>query len=83
MHYDECDRRIDEFRGAAFSVRRLHESHLPGIARCLDEFEEMIEEYALSLFGHGQTAPRFPVSEQRLRRKMETLNEAVEGSGKG
>jgi hypothetical protein len=77
LQYDECVRTLDNFRSYAQGIRALHESHLPEVARCLDEFEEMIEEFALALFAHGQIAPRFPVSEQRLRRKMEAVKEAV------
>jgi ATP-dependent helicase HrpA len=77
MHYDECAQSIGEFRSAALTIRKLDEAGLPDVSRCLGEFEEMIEEYALAMFGHGQIGTRFPVSEQRLRRKMEMLTKTV------
>jgi ATP-dependent helicase HrpA len=82
MHYGECERTLDEFRSAALAIRGLHDAGLPDIARRLDEFEEMIEEFALALFGHGQIGTRFPVSEQRLRKKMDELHESVAESNK-
>jgi hypothetical protein len=79
-HYDECNQSIEEFRTTARTIRRLHEANLPDVARSLHEFEDMIEEYALALFGHGQIGTRFPVSEQRLRKKMEALSALTKDS---
>jgi hypothetical protein len=77
QRYGRCVQMLDEFYTEVRRLRKKDQSHLPDIARLLDEFEEMVEEYALTVFAHGQIAPRFPVSEPRLRRSLEELESAV------
>jgi ATP-dependent helicase HrpA len=77
-HYEECVRMLWEFQETAVAVRNRYEADIPDIACKLDEYEEMIEEYALMLFAHGQVPTRFPVSEQRLQRCKETLVKALD-----
>jgi ATP-dependent helicase HrpA len=72
-HYEECVQMLLEFEDTAHRLRNLHESNLPEMACKLNEYEEMIEEYALAIFAHGQIPTRFPVSKQRLSRCKETL----------
>ena len=77
-HYEECVQLLREFQDTACRLRNLQEADLPDIACKLDEYEEMIEEYALAIFAHGQIPTRFPVSEQRLQRGKETLIKAID-----
>jgi len=80
LRYAECEGTLGEFLTAAARARKRDESNLPDIARLLDEFEEMVEEFTLTIFCHGQIPTRFPVSEPRLRKKMEELESAVSGN---
>jgi ATP-dependent helicase HrpA len=77
LRYAQCVQMLEEFSDLGQYLRMHDETNLPDIKRLFDEFEAMIEEYALVVFTHGQVAPRFHVSEQGLRKKMEELGKAV------
>jgi hypothetical protein len=38
--------------------------------QALLELEAMIQEYAISLFAHQNVKPKYPVSEQRLKKRF-------------
>jgi ATP-dependent helicase HrpA len=77
LRYAESVKTIRQFWSTAHRFRDQDTSNLPEIARLLDEFEKMIEEYTLSMFTHGQIRLLFPVSEQRLQKPIEALTKEI------
>ena len=68
LRYEERRAMLQEYISALRAARGAPAAALPDNARRLDEWEAMIEEYAIALFANGKVFLRFPVSEQRLQK---------------
>jgi hypothetical protein len=78
LRYDEYMGTINELKSALSSLRSAEQAAYPAIMKMLDDFELMIEEYCIMVFASGHVPLSFPVSEQRVRRALQKVMQAID-----
>jgi len=78
LRYDSQVRGIHDLKASLASMRSMPGAAFPHMMKMLDEFELMIEEHCILLFANGQTPVAFPVSEQRIKRALQEVLQALD-----